>query len=128
QRVVSSPRHGREPLGGFGLLLDLERVVELVEEAAERDAQRQFDDLRLAEMLAQPREEGVRDAAWLVPGGDRVLDDEPVYRVEFRVVLVSEEAVRPRRRHPLDREKRLVMGDAVLTRVELRDRDDRQFE
>src|SRR5207247_10786136 len=99
--TTRSPRHGGQKLGGFGFRLDLDRVVELVEEAAERDAQRQFDDLRLAEMLAQTKEEGVRDAAWLVPGGDRVLDDEPVDLVEFRVVLVSEEAVRPRRRHPL---------------------------
>ena len=51
-----------QPLDGFGFLLDPERVVEFVEEAAEGDAQRQLDDLRFAEMAAEPGEEGIRDA------------------------------------------------------------------
>src|SRR5712691_7591395 len=76
---------GGEPLAGFRLFLDLQRVVEFVEEAAERDAQGQFDDLCLAEMLAQPREEGVRDTAGLLPGGDRVFDDQLIDLVELRV-------------------------------------------
>jgi hypothetical protein len=33
-----------QPLDGFGFLLDPERVVEFVEEAAEGDAQGQLDD------------------------------------------------------------------------------------
>src|SRR5262249_37933681 len=62
QTKAISPSHKsasnfRQPRGGLRLLFDLQRIVELVEEAAQRDAQGQFDDLRLAEMLSQPDEQ-----------------------------------------------------------------------
>ena len=44
------------------------------------------------------------------------------------MVAIIQEAIRTRSRHPLDRQKRLVMRDAVMTGVELRDGYDRQFE
>src|SRR5271155_2390293 len=92
---------GGQALGRLRLRLDLQRVVVLVEETAQRDAQRQFDDLRLAEMLAQPQEQRVRDAARIFPGGDRVLDDKLVLFVELGVILIIEEPVRACRRYPL---------------------------
>src|SRR5205085_4244068 len=52
--AMTGLRQLRQPVGRLGLLLDLQRVIELVEKAAERDAQCQFDDLRLAKMPAQP--------------------------------------------------------------------------
>jgi hypothetical protein len=57
----ASPAERGEPGGGFRLLFDLQSVVELVEEAAQRDAQCQFDDLRFGEMRAQPREQRAWD-------------------------------------------------------------------
>src|SRR5262249_49483155 len=55
----------------LGLLLDHQRVVELVEKPAQGDAQGQFDDLRLAKMAPQPIEQGLADAAGVIGGGDR---------------------------------------------------------
>jgi hypothetical protein len=48
---------------GFALFLDAERVVEHVEEAAERNLQPQLYDLSLTEMTAQPAEQRLGDAA-----------------------------------------------------------------
>ena len=79
-----------QPLAGFGFLLDPERVVEFVEEAAEGDAQGQLDDLRFAEMAAQSREQSVGDTGRPFPRRDRVFDDELVPFVEFRMVAVIE--------------------------------------
>src|SRR4051812_15368767 len=53
------------------LLLDPQRVVEFVEEAAERNAQRQLDDLPLGEMRAQTVEQRIGDAVRALPGGNR---------------------------------------------------------
>src|SRR5258707_14473212 len=49
--------------GGEAAVIDLQRVVETVVEAGKRDPQRQLDELRLAEVLAQPREHSVAGAA-----------------------------------------------------------------
>src|SRR5689334_24183468 len=73
------------------LFLDLQRVVELVEKAAQRDAQGQLDDLRLAETRPQAIEQRVRDAVRVLPGGDRIFDDEPVGVVEFGMIAVVEQ-------------------------------------
>src|SRR6185312_1664337 len=40
--------------GGARLVLDIESIVEFIEKSAKRNAQGQFDDLRLAEHRAQP--------------------------------------------------------------------------
>src|SRR3546814_6283222 len=101
-----SARQLFDALGRFRLFLDLERVVELVEEAAERDAQRQLDDLRLGEVLAQPLEHGVAQAVGRVPGGDRILDHQLVDGVELGMVLILEQPVDPRRRDALDGQER----------------------
>src|SRR5204863_119699 len=77
----------------LGLLLDPQRVVELVKEAAQRDAEGQFDDLRLAEMPPEASEQLVRDAVGALPGGDRIFDDELVGIVELRMIAVIEETV-----------------------------------
>src|SRR5712675_3111845 len=108
-----------QPLDGFGFLLDPERVVEFVEEAAEGDAQGQLDDLSFAEMAAEPGEEGIGNAVRVFPGGDRVFDDELVALVEFRVVAVIENAIDTGGRDSLDDQKRRVMRDAVIAGVEL---------
>ena len=79
-------------LDGFRLFLDAESVVEFVEETAKRDAEGQLDQLCLAEILFQPGEERVGDAAWPLPGANRVFDDKLVPLVEFRVVAVIEDA------------------------------------
>jgi len=117
-----------QPFDGFRFLLDPERVVEFVEEAAEGDAQRQLDDLGFAEMAAEPGEESIGNAVRVLPGGDRVFDDELVALVEFRVVAVIENAIDTGGRDPLDDQKRRVMRDAIIAGVQLRDRDDRQFQ
>src|SRR5260370_26162561 len=78
-------------LDGFGLFIDAECVVEFIEEAAERDAQGELDQLGLAEILMQSGEERVGDAVRPLPRGNRVFDDELVPFVEFRVVAVIED-------------------------------------
>src|SRR5947207_10642061 len=101
--------YSRQPLRRLGLLLDPQRVIELVEEPAKRDAQRQFDDLRLAEMLPQPVKQTVGDAAGVLPRGDRILDDDFINLVELRMIAVIEQPVGARGRDALHRKKRLVM-------------------
>src|ERR1700730_17024546 len=98
-----------QPLESFGFLLDPERVVEFVEEAAEGDAQRQLDDLSFAEMAAEPGEEGIGDAVRVFPGGDRVFDDELVPLVKFRVVSAIENAIDTGGGEPLDDQKQRGM-------------------
>ncbi len=111
-----------------GLLVDLQRVVEAVEEAAERDAQGELDDLGLAEAGAQAIEERLADALRVVGDGDRVLDDEAIDIVELGMVAVVEDAIGALGGQAFDHQHRLVMGDAVVTFVELRDGDDRKLE
>src|SRR4051795_2197683 len=89
QRIVTkSSADCCEPFRGCRFFLDAERVVEFVEEAAERNAQGQLDDLRFAEIAAHPLEERVGDVVRPFPSSDRVFDDELVSRVEFWVVPV----------------------------------------
>src|ERR1700738_2755393 len=104
-------------LDGFGFLLDPERVVEVVEEAAEGDVQGQFDDLGFPEMAAEPGEESIGYAVRVLPGGDCVFDDELVRVVEFRVIAVIEDANDAGRRDPLDHQEPGVMRNAIMTRV-----------
>src|SRR5436189_6319662 len=85
--------YSRQPLRRLGLLLEPQRVIERVEEPAKRDAQRQFDDLRLVEMLPQPVKQTVGNAAGVLPRGDGVFHDELVHLVELRMVAVIEQPV-----------------------------------
>jgi hypothetical protein len=107
---------GREPLGRLGLFLDPQRVVEFVEETAERDAQREFDNLRLAEIFPEPSEQRVGNAMRMFPGGDRILDRKLVPLVEFWVVAaVIKDMVGPGGRNTLYHQKRCNNGDLNLT-------------
>src|SRR6266446_5370122 len=111
-----------------GLIVDLQRVVEAVEEAAEGDAQGQLDNLRFAEARAEAREERIADALRVVGDGDGVFDDEAVDVVELGMVAVIEHAIDAGITQPLYHQHRLVMGDAVMARVELGDGDDGELE
>jgi hypothetical protein len=116
-------------LGRLGLFLDAERVVEFVEETAERDAQREFDNLRLAEIFPEPSEQRVGNAMRMFPGGDRILDRKLVPLVEFWVVAaVIEDMVGPGGRNTLYHQKRRVVRHAIVAGIQLRDRNDRQLE
>jgi len=108
-----------EPLGGFGLFLDAECVVEFIEEAAERDAQGQLNQLSLAEAFPKPGEERIGNAVRPLPRGDRVFDDDLVPVVEFRVVAVIENPFDAGGRDTLDDEERRVVRYAIVTLVEL---------
>src|SRR5260370_12641208 len=102
-------------MGGFGLFLDGECVVEFIEEGAERDAQGELDQLGLAEILMQSGEERVGDAVRPLPRGNRVFDDELVPFVEFRVVAVIEDPFDAGGRDTLPNEARRLGRPAIIT-------------
>jgi hypothetical protein len=99
--------------GGLGHL-NLKNIIEAVEGTAERDPPCQLDDLWLAEMPAEAGENLVPRPAPVVRNRGAVLDHQLVDVVEFGMVRVVEEALRPGLGHALHRELRRAVGDAVL--------------
>ena len=73
----------------FRLQIELQRVVEAVECAAERDPPGEFDDLFFAEMRFQPLENPVAHAPGAVVDLNREVENQAVDIVEFRMVSGS---------------------------------------
>ena len=111
-------------------LLDfaLQDVCEAIERAAERDAPGQFDNLGFGEMLAKPGENLVARLAPVVVYGDGIFDDEFVDGVEFRMILVVEQAVGARLRYALDRQFGRVARYAIVALVQVGYRDQRDLQ
>src|SRR5258708_36150886 len=62
---------------GRDAVVDPQRIVEAIEKAGQRNPQRQFDDLRLAEMKPQPFQYAVADTSGVLRHQRPILDHQP---------------------------------------------------
>src|SRR5689334_756949 len=92
---------GRLADNDAGLDVKLQDVVEAVEGAAQRGAPGHLDDLRLAEVRSEPRENLVARAVPVVGDGDGVFHHQLVHVIELGMRLVVEEPRGSRLRHAL---------------------------
>ena len=108
--------------------INAKRASEAVEEAAKRDAEREFNNLRLGKMLPQATEQALRHAMAVLPGGHRILRDQPVNWRQRWVINPPRQAFQSLGRDAFHRQKRPVMIHAVIAGIELGNHHNRQFQ
>src|SRR3954471_5698059 len=89
--------------------LDPQGIVEPVEEAAQRDAQGQFADLYLGEMLPQAFEQAVMDAVGSLPRDPGIFDHQPIHRIQLPMIGLRQ-PVDGLGRDPFHGQERPMMG------------------
>src|SRR5258706_4823586 len=102
------------------LVIDLEGVVKAIEEPAQHIPERQLHDLCFGEMPSKSLKQAVRDPLSVVRNGNCVLDDETVDIVEAGIVFEIRQSGNRLVCNALNLQRLCVMGDAIVTFVQLR--------
>jgi len=100
-------------------LINPQRAREAVEEAAKRDAEREFHNLRFRKMFTQPAKQAFRHAMAVFPSGHGIFRHQPVNWRQRRVINPPRQAFQSLGRDALHRQKRPVMIHAVITGIKL---------